>query len=302
MTQLAAAVDADDELWTLDALPSTRYVQVEDETVEVRSPLPSQTYTLTGQDQPPRIRVRRGVGGTTAASHNNGTALTAVYGLGGGGGGGAITVDNQDDPPAEVTTIVASGAVITGDEADIGPIARVFYSETDPGAVGAGAIWIRNDDAAALQATFVRNEANTAWLTTALAIYGDGFASPATLYIRLDADPLNVTVELFADGYTALIGSSPGISFTAPDGTTVEIGEGAGINIRTPDLTRIAAEDEAILIDISGTPALRIEGTGVAFNAAATSGVGVTPVLPASPTEQDIADALVALGLCTQAA
>jgi hypothetical protein len=87
MTQLAAAVNSTEELWTLDTLPTTQYVSVDDETVEVRASFPSQIFSLTGAATAPQIRVHRGVGGTTAASHLINAALTPVYGLGGGGGG-----------------------------------------------------------------------------------------------------------------------------------------------------------------------------------------------------------------------
>lgn len=117
MTQLAAAVDADDEVWTLDALPPSPYVQVGDELIEIRSRYPSRIYQPTQQPLPPKIRVRRGTAGTTAASHNNGSTLTPIYGAGTSGGG--LIVDNQSDPPAEVTTLIVPGATITGDEATL---------------------------------------------------------------------------------------------------------------------------------------------------------------------------------------
>lgn len=48
----------------------------------------------------------------------------------------------------------------------------------------------------------------------------------------------------------------------------------------------------------SNTPALVLGAGGVGFNGSGPS----IPVIPATPTAQDIATALVALGLCTQAA
>lgn len=39
--------------------------------------------------------------------------------------GGGVTVDNQSDPPAEVTTIVAPGASIAGDEADLSDVVSI---------------------------------------------------------------------------------------------------------------------------------------------------------------------------------
>jgi len=125
MTQLAASVNSTVELWTVDTLPVAPYATVDSETVEISAKFPSQIFSLTGQATPTKVRVHRGVGGTTAASHTNGATLTPVYGLGGGTGGGGVIVDNQDDPPAEVTTLIAPGAVIVGDEADMSDVVAV---------------------------------------------------------------------------------------------------------------------------------------------------------------------------------
>jgi hypothetical protein len=58
--------------------------------------------------------VDRGVAGTTAATHSNGTALTQYYPDSAGGvGGSGVTVDNGTDPPASVTTLVAPGADVS---------------------------------------------------------------------------------------------------------------------------------------------------------------------------------------------
>jgi hypothetical protein len=42
-----------------------------------------------------------------------------------GGGGGGVTVDNQDDPPVEVTTLIAPGASLSGDEADMSDVVAI---------------------------------------------------------------------------------------------------------------------------------------------------------------------------------
>src|SRR5687767_1316588 len=79
MTQLAVAVDADDKLWTLDSLPSTEYVKVDDEIVRVAARFESSTYSLTGEVTPPRIRVERGMNDTTPASHAEDAELETLY-------------------------------------------------------------------------------------------------------------------------------------------------------------------------------------------------------------------------------
>lgn len=79
MTQLAHAVDADEKLWTIDTLPPSPYVQVDDELVEIRATFPEQIYEPTQEMRPPKIRVRRGVGATTAASHESGAELNPIY-------------------------------------------------------------------------------------------------------------------------------------------------------------------------------------------------------------------------------
>ena len=57
------------------------------------------------------------------SAHTAATALTELnpY-VASEGGGGAIAVDNTVDPPAEVTTLIAPGAVISGDEADLSSV------------------------------------------------------------------------------------------------------------------------------------------------------------------------------------
>lgn len=90
MSELTAAIDANDEVLNIDTLPPSPYVQIDDEVMEIRGVKPEQIYPPTQELQPPTIRVRRGVGGTTAASHADGATLEPVYGLGGSGGGEQI--------------------------------------------------------------------------------------------------------------------------------------------------------------------------------------------------------------------
>lgn len=42
------------------------------------------------------------------------------------GGGSGVTVDNQSDPPTEVTTLIAPGATIAGDEADMSSVLSIY--------------------------------------------------------------------------------------------------------------------------------------------------------------------------------
>ena len=96
MTQLAETVDAAEEVWTIDTMPTSPFLEVEDELVEIRARYPEHIYQPTQELLPPKIRVRRAQAGTSAASHNNGTALTPVYAASTGGEGGAIAVTGTE--------------------------------------------------------------------------------------------------------------------------------------------------------------------------------------------------------------
>lgn len=130
MSELVGAVTATARRWRVDTLPAARFLQVDDEIVEVLALYPADSI----------ITVRRGIEGSTAASHDAGTALEApIFGAGAGGGGG-VTVDNEVDPPAEVTTLVAPGVVVGAGSALMLP---AILSETEPvGEYSIGVLWV----------------------------------------------------------------------------------------------------------------------------------------------------------------
>lgn len=103
------------------------------------------------------------------------------------------------------------------------------------------------------------------------------------------------------DGFNTGVGHQAGYQITTGI-DNVCIGTGAG-GIETGDgniaigaSVEVPDPDADGQINIGGK--FRASATGVSFNAAMPS----TPVIDATATNQSIADALVALGLCTQAA
>lgn len=115
MTQLAHAVDAVDKLWTLDTLPPSPFVQVDDELVEISSTFPEQIYDPTQELRPPKIRVRRAVGGTTAAAHAEGVVLTPIYSASLHSGGFHQEIDiDYVDIEANVGIVELPGYIIEG--------------------------------------------------------------------------------------------------------------------------------------------------------------------------------------------
>jgi hypothetical protein len=135
MTTLAAAIDADDELLTVDTLPPSPYVQADDELIEIRATFPEHVYLPTNELLPARIRVNRGVAGTTAASHADGATLTPVYAASAGGGGGLTNpvTEELDIQVAGDTALVAesAGGTVTLGTSDGGG-AELSVHGTDP--------------------------------------------------------------------------------------------------------------------------------------------------------------------------
>jgi hypothetical protein len=145
--------------------------------------------------------VDRGVAGTTAATHSNGATLTQYYpDAAGGVGGSGVTVDNGTDPPAAVTTLAAAGAVIAGDTATV---PTVIVSSDDPGAIGAGRLWLRMGTDS-LSTTplglFVRSAADDDWFPAAMGnIASDTPSSGANLWNASGSQRV-VTLSLTAGG------------------------------------------------------------------------------------------------------
>jgi hypothetical protein len=120
VTTLAAAVDAVDKLWTIDTMPDAPFLEAGDELVEISARFPEHIYAPTQETIPAKIRVRRAVAGTAAATHAQGITLTPVYPESATSpGGGGVTVDNQSDPPAEVTILELPGATLAGGTATL---------------------------------------------------------------------------------------------------------------------------------------------------------------------------------------
>lgn len=83
------------------------------------------------------VDVTADISGTTISPAPVPNALEA------GSGGGGVTVDNQSDPPTEVTSIIARGATLSGDEADLGVSLRVTeaaLTNAQIKALGAGTV------------------------------------------------------------------------------------------------------------------------------------------------------------------
>jgi hypothetical protein len=131
MATLAEAVDAAEIDWIVSANITADYLTVEDETVAVLAHFSSSIDPQTRAAIAPRIRVQRGAGGTTAASHADGTTLTplippaAASGDGGGGDGDTFTVlgpyrVNYNTPGQGGTTFGNYGTVAVGDDLPVG--------------------------------------------------------------------------------------------------------------------------------------------------------------------------------------
>jgi hypothetical protein len=110
------AIDETDWLVSDDIPDSVDYLTVESEVVQVTATFPAQYQRGEATTSAPRIRVVRGMGGTTAATHANGTALMPLIPPSSSAGGAGLTLDNTVDPPTAITTLVAPGATISGDE------------------------------------------------------------------------------------------------------------------------------------------------------------------------------------------
>ncbi|HYI66383.1 MAG TPA: hypothetical protein VEW95_05630, partial [Candidatus Limnocylindrales bacterium] len=110
---------------------------------------------------------KRGLVGLARAAdsaHTQGSAITELnpfVATAPQEGGAALTVDNGTDPPAPIATIDAPGAVIDGDVATFP--SRFYAQTTDPGAVGAGAVWKDTTLSGSSTKWWERNAANDGW-------------------------------------------------------------------------------------------------------------------------------------------
>ena len=118
-----------------------------------------------------------------------------------GGGGGSLTVDNQSDPPAEVTSLVAVGATISGDEATLG--GRFYAQDTDPGAVGAGAVWKDTTLSGSSTKWWERNADNDGWDAAAVrrtVSSGDNVSNAGTYASAVGAGIADARIFATASG------------------------------------------------------------------------------------------------------
>jgi hypothetical protein len=113
------AVDETDWLVSADIPDTIDYLTVESEVVQVTATFPAQYQRGEATTSAPRIRVIRGAGGTTMATHSSGTTLTPLIPPSSAVGGDGLILDNTVDPPTLITSLVAPGAVLTGDSADL---------------------------------------------------------------------------------------------------------------------------------------------------------------------------------------
>ena len=163
MATLAEAVDAAETDWLVSEDITADFLTVESETVSVLAHFPAQYQMTDGSVSPARIRVARGAGGTTAASHSDGTTITPLIPPAGAGGGG-LTVDNGTDPPAEVTTLIAPGAVIDGSEAML-PIGTLTLRQFGPFAVSGATSGIGDPEGIEIATIAAGVTLNDVWIT-----------------------------------------------------------------------------------------------------------------------------------------
>lgn len=170
----------------------------------------SEVVNVVGGGRALSVTVQRGIGGTTAASHVNGSTLTAANAFAGGGGG--VTVDNQSDPPAEVTTLIAPGAVIVGEEATLTPITTFtepVHITVPTGSVGVQRLRVQGGDHATpdeLVKFQSADEINVFEVDTdgalSIQLRGDG----TRFNVQQSIDELTIDGPIFsADGYAVWI-------------------------------------------------------------------------------------------------
>jgi hypothetical protein len=127
-------------------------------------PLPytlgSEVVNVVGGGRARSITVQRGAGGSTAAAHVNGTALTAANAFAGSSGSISVTDGTTTVDPA---TSIRTGAIAAGapNEAVLLP---VIFAITDPGNVGAGMLWVQ-DHEDGHYSIWVRDSDDANWLS-----------------------------------------------------------------------------------------------------------------------------------------
>lgn len=116
-------------------------------------------------------------------------------------GGGSLSVTDGTRTVAAATSLSVPNVTDGGDGvAVLGPITGspgvIYYSEADPGAVGTGAIWVRDDTGYAMTSFFIRNAANDGWVTPSLVAYGpDGLNPTPTAWVQLTDTQVDIGIE-----------------------------------------------------------------------------------------------------------
>lgn len=219
---------------------------------------------------------------------------------------GSVIVSVVDGVSAELSAAATATAASVG----------LAIMEPDPGAVGAGNLWVRRWVSVDPNLTggppfpvYVRNADDNDWLETGTAHFdasgllrsvvqaADGGVSIFTYdefgTRRVEMTALNAGFDIWmndADGNQRTMLNVNGGNTPAVEAL---IRDAAGAYLSAFTLT-----GTSFIVDAAGGPVFRTSAAGAGFNGAAAS----IPELPATPTAQDIADALVALGLVTQAA
>jgi hypothetical protein len=325
MTTLAAAVAVGDQQLLIDAPmagPFPGWVKIDSELLEVGG----QEYrngTVLPLSSPANVAHDSGATVTYAGKPYNPAWLAATA----GGGGGSISATDGTTTVDPATSIRA--AVISAGGAGEAVIGSVIVSETDPGAVGPGILWLRPDVSEGITSLFVRNDTDDGWITPSFSVYGEDGTNPTPTSKTLNSDGSFDTFSLDVAGLVV------SYAYVREDKAEIGFGNGAGGGqwfLANANSARIQAENEfgeGGLLTVAPAASTLSAGDGAGlvgtvsgeYNRARMQWVdgisidnvfdidatglhytGVRPEIPATPTEQDIVDALVALGLVTQAA
>jgi hypothetical protein len=235
-------------------------------------------YTVTGSAPSRKLRYQ---GHEIAVESPTATAERAPDTASGG-----VTVT---DGTTSVAASTVQAGVVTDGGSGTAIAGTCVISDTDPGAIGAGNLWL--DSAAQTEGIyplFVRDPSNAFWLQASIGdtLSTDGIPSTSWGVVDGSGNQLRfitvgtnaITIDIDSAGGTAPR-SSLGLRKTQFNVTHEESG----------------GSTAGVLGDATG---LTLTGD-IGFFAHAPS---ARPEVPASPTVQDVVDALVALGLITQAA
>jgi hypothetical protein len=152
------------------------FYELGDESIRVRWSEHATTDTTSGVERAIDGRwVERGVGGTTAATHDSGATLTRYYPEApGGAGGGSVTVTDGTTTVENVMTVQAPR--VSEDSPGVAIIVPVIVSDAAP-TVPEGFFWLRQTDDGNSYQLYVYWEES--WIQASAGLgagdYGDGF-------------------------------------------------------------------------------------------------------------------------------